>query len=146
MVSKLEKQPTGFAIGKYIMKKIILASAIFNLVIGLMITLFPNLYFNILEVPPPNYTILWQILGMTVAVVGVGFLIAAKDYQKNWPIIFLGFIGKLFGPVIFGIYGVATKSLPLGFLPLSLCDFLWLFPFGYALYLSRAEIKNYFST
>lgn len=126
------------------MKKIIIVSAIFNLVIGLLITFFPDMLFNFLNISPPNYTPLWQILGMTVAVVGVGFLIAAKDFQKNWPIIFLGFIGKLFGPVILGISGIIKGQLPLAFLPLCLCDFFWLFPFGYALYLSKAEIKKFY--
>ena len=128
------------------MKKIIYSAAIFNLIIGLIIVFFPNFYFNFLGVVVPNYQPLWQCLGMTVAVVGIGFLIAAKDYKKNWPIIFLGFIGKLLGPVLFGFYGIANGSLPLGFLPLSICDFCWLFPFGIALYQSQTEINNFLKT
>jgi small multidrug resistance pump len=42
---------------------------------------------------------LWQCIGMIVGVYGVGYWIAARDPFTHWPIIVVGLLGKILGPV-----------------------------------------------
>lgn len=100
-------------------------SAFYNLLIGGSIVFLPNLLFSISHYPSPNYIILWQCLGMTVAVVGFGIYLASKDLSGNKNILLLGILGKLLGPVILGGYGVVIGQLPLIFLPVIIFDLIW---------------------
>ncbi len=56
---------------------------------------------------PLHYPQLWQCIGMIVGVYGVGYILAARDPARHWPVVLVGFLGKLFGPVGL-IFGVAT--------------------------------------
>lgn len=50
----------------------------------------------------PNYTQLWQCIGMIVAhYYGIGYAIAAVDPFRHWPIVFVGLLGKVLGPIGF---------------------------------------------
>lgn len=100
-------------------------SAFYNLLIGGSIVLIPDLLFKISDYTVPNYLILWQCLGMTVAVVGYGMYLASSNLNQNRNLLILGILGKLFGPVILGGYGVITRQLPLIFLPVIIFDLLW---------------------
>jgi hypothetical protein len=42
-----------------------------------------------------------QCVGMIVGVYGIGYLIAASDPLRHWPIVLVGFLGKIFGPIGF---------------------------------------------
>jgi len=113
--------------------KIVKLSAVYNVIVGGSIVLFPNLLFNLSAYPVPNYQILWQCLGMTVAVVGYGLYLASKDLVQNKNILILGVLGKILGPVILGGFGVVTSQLPLIFLPVIIFDFIWSIIYLFAL-------------
>ena len=40
-------------------------------------------------------------MGMIVGVYGIGYLIAARDPRTHWPIVLVGLLGKVFGPIGF---------------------------------------------
>ncbi len=67
---------------------------------------------------------------MIVGVFGVGYWIAGEDYRRFYPIILVGFLGKLFGPI--GIlYNMYFHGFPAEFLLISVPnDIIWLVPFG----------------
>jgi hypothetical protein len=67
---------------------------------GLVIAL-PFFLFDISGLNRPNYPEIWQCVGMIVGVYGVGYWIAAQDPQRHWPIVLVGFLGKVFGPLGF---------------------------------------------
>jgi small multidrug resistance pump len=46
----------------------------------------------------PRYPDIWQCVGMIVGVYGVGYLIAAFDPLRHWPVILVGLLGKVLGP------------------------------------------------
>lgn len=66
---------------------------------------------------------------MIVGSYGVGFLIAARDPYRHWPVVLVGFVGKLIGPSVF-LLGLSTGTLPakLGWTILT-NDLIWLVPF-----------------
>lgn len=82
----------------------------------------------------PNYPGIWQSVGMIVGVYGLGYYIAAFDPVRHYPIVLVGFLGKLFGPV--GLVLYAWKGeLPWAFGWVNVTnDLIWLVPFAIILY------------
>jgi peroxiredoxin len=71
---------------------------------------------------------------MIVGVYGVGYLIAARDPARHWPIVLVGLLGKILGPIGF-IGAVIQGQLPLAFgWTILTNDLVWWAPFGAALY------------
>ncbi|MCS7025940.1 MAG: AhpC/TSA family protein [Bryobacteraceae bacterium] len=111
-------------------KYTLFAAGVYNLVWGGFAVLFPLTIFNWLAMPAPNYPELWQCIGMIVGVYGVGYLIAATDPNRHWPIVLVGLLGKIFGPI--GFLSAASQGrLPwnLGWTILT-NDVIWWIPFA----------------
>ena len=71
---------------------------------------------------------------MLVGVYGIAYYFASKDPVRYWPLIFVGFIGKLLGPPG-AIYYICLGELTPSFLWVNVFnDLIWLFPFGWVLY------------
>ncbi len=112
----------------------LLAAAIYNLAWGTWVVLFPNQFFDLLNLPRVNYPAIWQCVGMIVGVYGIGYAIAARDPFRHWPIILVGFLGKVFGPVGF-LVGYLTDQLPPVFGLMCITnDLIWWIPFAVILY------------
>lgn len=123
------------------MKPVLLAAAAYNLAWGGFVVLFPAAMFGWFGMEPPNYPELWQCIGMIVGVYGIGYGIAAFDPVRHWPIVLVGFLGKLFGPVGF-LQAVLQGRLPWRFGWLNVTnDLIWLIPF--ALILLHAYQANF---
>jgi hypothetical protein len=79
---------------------------------------------------PLHYPQLWQCIGMIVGVYGVGYALAARDPVRHWPVVLVGFLGKLFGPIGLA-FGVATgQSRPDGLYTCVPNDLIWWVPFA----------------
>ncbi len=82
----------------------------------------------------PRYPMIWQCVGMIVGVYGVGYIIAAYQPLIHWPIILVGFLGKIFGPIGFAWY-LFQGAFPLPFgLTIIFNDLIWWIPFGKLLF------------
>ncbi len=77
------------------------AAAVYNIVWGGVTVVFPHLLFDWAGLPRSNYPEIWQCVGMIVGVYGVGYYVAARDYVTHWPIVLVGFLGKIAGPLGF---------------------------------------------
>jgi hypothetical protein len=112
------------------MPAVLRAAAAYNLAWGAFVVVAPLAPFRWAGLAPPIYPEIWQCLGMVIGVYGVGYWIAATNPRRHWPIIFVGLLGKVLGPI-----GMAW-SLAVGRLPLAagwLCvtnDLIWWVPFG----------------
>jgi hypothetical protein len=109
-------------------------AAIYNILWGAWVVLFPLSAFHVLGMSLPNYPQIWQCVGMIVGVYGVGYGCAAFHPLRHWPIVLVGLMGKVFGPI--GFLTAAIKGeLPwrFGFLLLT-NDFPWWIPFALILY------------
>jgi hypothetical protein len=71
----------------------------YNLAFGLWAALFPLALFAIFDLPPPRYPGIWACLGMVVGLYGFLYLHAAWKLETAWPIIAVGFLGKVLGPL-----------------------------------------------
>jgi hypothetical protein len=110
-------------------QKILKLAGIYNILWGLLVILFPNALFDFASIARPNYPQIWQCVGMIVGVYGVGYWIAASDPVKHFPIVLVGFLGKIFGPIGF-LQALWLKQLPALFgITIIFNDIIWWIPF-----------------
>jgi len=115
------------------MRSVLLAAGLYNIVWGAFAVLFPGAIFSWLDMPPPNYPQFWQCIGMIVGVYGIGYAIAAFDPVRHWPIVLVGFLGKVMGPLGM-VQALWTGQLPWGFaLNCVTNDLIWWVPFAFIL-------------
>jgi hypothetical protein len=139
-ILKLEVEKAGGILHECRRSKMLMAAGVYNLVWGLWVVLFPNVFFCWVGVTPPNYPELWQCIGMIVGVYGVGYLIAARDPVRHWPIVLVGLLGKVFGPIGM-VWSVTRGSLPAIMAWACLPnDLIWWVPF--ALLLKAAWVQR----
>ena len=133
-----EKAPTW-------MKACLLAAAVYNLVWGAWVIVWPHAFFDwagMQRLPHPE---IWQCVGMIVGVYGIGYGIAAYDPARHWPIVLVGFLGKVFGPIGF-LQGYFADKLPLKMGAVNITnDVIWWIPFAlilhYAYRMNRPNTK-----
>lgn len=112
------------------MRRVLLVAAVYNLGWGAWVIFFPLVPFRWLGIDPPNYPGLWQCIGMIVGVYGIGYGAAALDPVRHWPIVLVGLLGKIFGPI--GFVGAAMKGeFPwVAGLTIITNDLIWWLPFA----------------
>ena len=122
------------------MFKVLVLAGLYNILWGAYVVLLPEHFFSLLEIDPPKYLEFWQCIGMIVGVYGLGYLVAATNPIKHWPIVLVGFLGKIFGPIGF-IQAIFINDFPKVFgLNIITNDLIWWIPFF--LILKKAWEKN----
>lgn len=107
------------------------AAALYNLAWGAWVVLFPKHFWSLVGMPSPEYLFLWQCIGMIVGVYGIGYWCASGDVARHWPIVLVGFLGKVFGPIGFVQAHFIDGAVPLRFgWTLITNDLIWWVPFG----------------
>jgi hypothetical protein len=104
-------------------------AGIYNLAFGLWAAIWPLAFFQLFEIAPPRYPGIWACLGMVVGVYGLLYWHAAWKLETGWPIIAVGLLGKVLGPI--GMVTSFDDDWPrrLG----MICvfnDLIWWLPFG----------------
>ena len=116
-------------------------AAVYNVLWGMVAVLFPVQCFEFFGMQVPLYPQLWQCIGMIVGVYGVGYWLAADNPMVHWPIVLVGFMGKVFGPIGFSM-ALINEEFPLKFgLNIIFNDLIWWIPFYLIL---RATLPNNF--
>ena len=119
------------------MSWVLRAAAVYNVVFGTLVVLFPLAFFRIAGLAEPNYPEIWQCVGMIVGVYGVGYWIAATDPMRHWPIVLVGFLGKVLGPIGF-LQAAAAGRFPWVFGWINVTnDLIWWIPFAIILLRAR---------
>lgn len=77
------------------------AAAIYNLLWGASVILFPEWYFNLLDITPPDQLAFWQVVGMFVLVYAPAYAWAARRPYEHAHIVLIGMLGKVLGPLGF---------------------------------------------
>jgi hypothetical protein len=114
-------------------RTVLLAAAVYNILWGAWVVLFPGHVFALVGMEQPLYPMIWQSVGMIVGVYGIGYAIAATDPGGQWPIVLVGFLGKVFGPIGF-VYHYWLGNFPAAFWRVTLFnDLIWIVPFFYIL-------------
>jgi small multidrug resistance pump len=107
----------------------------YNVLWGAWCILFPAHFWSLLGMDQPNYPFLWQCIGMIVGVYGVGYWIAGNAPAIHWPIVLVGLLGKIFGPIGFIQAHFIDGAVPLRFgITLLTNDLVWWIPFALILH------------
>ena len=104
-------------------------AAIYNLAFGLWAAIWPLAFFNDFNIEPPRYPGIWACLGMVVGVYGLLYAHAAWKLETARPIIAVGLLGKVLGPIGMAVNFSDDWPRRLG----MLCvwnDLIWWLPFG----------------
>ncbi len=116
------------------MTAVLYAAAVYNILWGAVTVLYPGWLFDLTGLEHPNYPFIWQCVGMIVGVYGMGYWIAAWDPYRHWPIVLVGFLGKIFGPIGY-LQGLVTGTVPAEFgITLVTNDAIWWIPFAVILW------------
>ena len=131
--------PTALKIAKITLA----VAAVYNILFGAWAVLLPASAFDLAGLEQPNYPELWQCIGMIVGVYGIGYAIAARDPIRHWPIVLVGLLGKILGPIGF-LGAVLQDRVPLeAGLIIVFNDLIWWPGFALALWLAwRARPAN----
>ncbi len=104
-------------------------AAVYNLAWGAWVGLFPQQFFLLTGMEPINHPMIWQGMGMVIGVYGIGYWWASYDPIRHWPIVAVGFLGKIFGPLGFA-FNYLMGAAPAGFgYTLITNDLIWWVPF-----------------
>jgi small multidrug resistance pump len=127
-VNEIDQANAGM--GRPWMSVVLVIAGIYNLIFGAWSVLFPESAFILLGMNPPEYLFLWQCIGMIVGVYGIGYLAAARNPLRHWPIILVGFLGKILGPIGF-LQTAIAGDIPWSFGWLLITnDLIWWIPFA----------------
>ena len=119
--------------------RVLRLAAAYNVAWGVWQIASPRSYLSLLGAEPLNYTMIWQGLGLFVALYGCLYFLASFNYIRHWPIIAVGAASKLLGCAGF-IYCVLNGSLPASFAYATIPnDLIWLLPFSAMLKQARAS-------
>lgn len=117
------------------MAVVLFAAAGYNLVWGAWVVLFPNHFFDLVGMERPIHPSIWQCVGMIVGVYGIGYAIAATNPLRHWPIVLVGFLGKILGPLGYVDGALIRGELSPAFgwtIPTN--DLIWWVPFAVMLW------------
>ena len=116
------------------MQTALVVAGVYNLGWGTATILFPDALFRFAGMETPRYPQIWQCVGMIVGVYGVGYLVAARDPLRHWPITLVGLLGKVLGPIGFA-FALLRRELPGAFgATIITNDLIWWVPFAAILY------------
>lgn len=115
-----------------------LLAAIYNTVWGIVISVYPQVI--LFDYPSTPFTlIVLRCIGMLVGTYAIAYYFASRDPVRYWPLILVGFIGKVLGP-IGSVYYILIDELTPKFLYVNLLnDLIWLIPFGWILWQIRTN-------
>lgn len=110
------------------------AAAVYNALWGAFASLFPDGLFKLLGIPPLNYPSMFQCIGMMVGVYAIAYWLIARDPVRFGPLVYVGLLGKVLGPVGF-LVSALRGTLPWSFGLVNVTnDLIWLptfIPFAY---------------
>ncbi len=101
------------------------AAALYNLLWGAWVSLFPGSLFSVLRLDAPSHLPLWQSVGMMVQVYAFGYYLIARQPERYAALVWVGLAGKTFGPLGF-LYASSTGQLAWAFgWTLIFNDLMW---------------------
>lgn len=117
------------------MGTVLRVAGVYNLLWGAATVLFPTQTLSLLGLSPlPTYPELWQCIGMIVGVYGIGYWFAANNAYVHWPIVLVGLLGKIFGPIGFASAVIQGRFPPSMGVTILTNDLIWWVPFTLMLF------------
>ncbi|MCO4292778.1 hypothetical protein NF867_07885 [Solitalea sp. MAHUQ-68] len=124
-------------------RQLFACAAIYNIAWGVIVILFPDLLFELLEIPPLNYPFLMSGIGMFVGVYGYGYWVVSREPLKYPQLVFIGLLGKVLGPIGW-FYHVYLGDIPLRSMWINVFNDLFWIPFfiAYLIWVRKNSISS----
>jgi hypothetical protein len=107
---------------------IFVVAGCYNLAFGLWTGFWPLQFFEIFHLEPPRYPQIWSCLGMVVGLYGLLYWYVAWKPNRGRPIIAIGLLGKVLGPI--GMAFSLSEQWPARLAMLNVFnDVIWWLPF-----------------
>ena len=104
-------------------------AAVYNVIAGLAMMIFYHEGFQGLGLEKTSFNLPIQLVGMCVALFGVGYWIVSRNPLENRNVLFLGMLSKAIGPLL-AIRYIVRGDLPLWILVVFFfADLIYLVPF-----------------
>jgi len=118
---------------RIISRLIMTLAAIYNIFWGVLILAYPKvILFD--DSDSVFVIIVLQCVGMLVGVYGIAYYFASLNPARYWPLILVGLIGKILGP-IGSLHYIFTNQLDASFFWVNVFnDLIWIYPFSWILY------------
>ncbi|HSY62438.1 MAG TPA: hypothetical protein VK796_11200 [Cytophaga sp.] len=118
---------------RIISRLIMTLAAIYNIFWGILILAYPKvILFD--DSDSIFVIIVLQCVGMLVGVYGIAYYFASRDPARYWPLILVGLIGKILGP-IGSLHYIFTNQLDASFFWVNVFnDVIWIYPFSWILF------------
>jgi hypothetical protein len=113
----------------------------YNLAFGVWAGFWPQSFLTLLDIAPPRYPGIWACLGMVVGVYGLLYWHAAWKLESARPIIAVGLLGKVLGPIGMALSFGDDWPRRLGMICIY-NDLIWWLPFGLFLVRGTAFAKH----
>ena len=112
---------------------ILTLAAVYNIFWGIWILIQPTvILFD--DTNSIFVTIVLQCVGMLVGVYGIAYYFASLDPARYWPLVLVGLIGKILGPIGALNYIFSGQLDPDFFWVNVFNDIIWIYPFSWILY------------
>lgn len=98
----------------------------YNLLVGVILTVFYHEMFKTLGLPKPDLIMYVQLTGILVALFGVGYLLVASNPLQNRNLLLLGFLSKLLGSIVGTRFVVLGEMPPVFMVVLVFSDIIYL--------------------
>ena len=101
----------------------------YNLLAGLSMMILYHEGYKMLGVAKPEFVLPIQLVGLLVAIFGVGYLMVDRQPHLNGNVLWLGLMSKLLGPLL-ALPWIFNGTLPIGMLAvLFFADTIYVWPF-----------------
>jgi len=107
---------------------VLMAAGVYNILFGLWAIFFPEHYFQLNGLPEVNSN-LWQCIGMIVGLYGLAYLFSSTDIERYWPVVLIGLMGKIFGPIGYVFHLFSGQTSAAGLIVILFNDLIWWIPF-----------------
>jgi hypothetical protein len=108
------------------MRNLLRFAGCYNLLFGVNLTIFYHEMFKTFGLPKPSVILYVQLVGVLVALFGVGYLMVAANPLQNRNLLLLGFLSKLFGSLFGTGYVLLGKMPPVFMVILVFADIIYL--------------------
>ncbi|HWF48162.1 MAG TPA: SelL-related redox protein [Bryobacteraceae bacterium] len=125
------------------MTYVLMAAALFSFTVCIEAFLKPEWLFQLaalrMPVYPPTFPMVWQCLCLMIGILGIGYLTASANPLHHWPIVLVGWIGKIAVP-LWLLSCAAEGRLSWQFADrVTAAEAIWWIPFGLILWRSYSS-------
>jgi hypothetical protein len=121
------------AVPSYWMSWLLVAAGLYNITWAIVFVLYPLRPFQLAGITPLSNPLLLRTMGIAIGGLGAGFLIAALAPIRYWPIVLVGLLAKVIGPLKFTYLALQNPKLWSLAWVIVINDVIWWAPFGFIL-------------